>query len=470
MKKILVMADGAVAVRFVKRLIDTYSDSNVYDIVYYQEGLFPKTDAIHCRFYRFDPTSLKKLESIYSREYVAAFIVMENALDVQSAYENLRHLSRELPVSVLDFGGFSLDETDENLQVVQAGELLANRLMALIPNIPVSAQYVGLGQGEIIEAQVPFGSSYAYRHVSNIEQKKWKIAAVYRNRELVLPRPSLMIRPGDNLLLIGQPSILKSVYKAIKIETGQFPAPYGRNLYLLLDISRKRAALAKKELDAALNLHRRIKNKILFIKVINPDSLDLLAALRSIRALDVVVDVAYGAFDVERELSAEVSRLNAGLTLVSAEFFAREENRRLLFKTKRPVLKLGEKSMADLKTASVMLSANPMLENISSAMFDLSAQMALSMVLFSAESDGEESAAIVEHYENLALIHSKRLEIRKSETNPIRALRKEENSLVFLPFEASLIHRSWLDVFKVRQVEKLYGLLDKHYQIFIPVL
>ena len=354
--------------------------------------------------------------------------------------------------------------------MVKAGELLANRLMALIPNIPVSAQYVGLGRGEIVEAQVPFGSSYAYRHVSNIEQKKWKIAAVYRNRELVLPRPSLMIRPGDSLLLIGQPSILKSVYKAIKIESGQFPAPYGRNLYLLLDLSSKRGKQAQKELDAAMNLHRRIKNKMLFIKVINPDNLDLLAKLRSIRALDVVVDVAYGPFDILRELNPELARLNTGLVIVSNEFFGQEANRDLLFHCKRPVLKLGQGAMADLKIACAMLSANPMLENISSSMFDLSAQMALSLVLFSADTGGEGEAAIIEHYENLAMIHSKKLELRKGEGNPVRVLKKETNLLLFLPFEASLIRRKWSDLLRVKEVEKFHALLDKHYQIFIPVL
>lgn len=74
MKKILIMADGAVSAQFVKRVVDTYSDTNVYDIVYYRDGAFPKTDAIHCRFYRFDPTSFKKtrsdlLQTVHRRVY-----------------------------------------------------------------------------------------------------------------------------------------------------------------------------------------------------------------------------------------------------------------------------------------------------------------------------------------------------------------------------------------------------------------
>ncbi len=467
MKRILVIADGPVATEFVKRIVNTHSDENVYDIVYYNEGLSDLPDAIHCRFFRFDPTSFKKLEKLFVHPYSAAFLVMADPQDVTITYENLRALARELPISILDQWELTLKE-DPHLDRIGAKELLANRMMALVPNIPVAAQYVGLGTGEIIEAQVPFGSGYAYRHISNIEQKKWKIAAVYRNRALVLPRPSLMVRPGDTLLLVGQPSILKNVYKAIKIETGQFP--YGRNIYLLLDLSRHNRQRASWDLEAALNLHRRIKNKILFIRVINPDDWALLERLRSLRSFDVVVEVAYKGFNPAVELGSEINRLNAGLVVVGPHFFKKESYRRILYKTRRPVLKLGRSPLSQLESASLMLSGNPNLEHISAPIFDLCGQMALPISLVLADSVPEAEEAVLEHYENLAAIHSKTLDIQRGAGNPIRLLKSATDRLLFYPFEAPLIRRSWLDLFRVKEVEKLYPMLDHHHQLFIPVL
>lgn len=469
MKKILILADGAVAWEFVARVTDSFSDTNLYDIVYYDDSFQPKTDAIHCRFYKFDPTSFKKLEAIFSKNYILAYIIMEKKEDIKSSYENLRVLSKDLPINLLDYGEFEAKEDDEYLSITNLNELLANRMMALLPNIPISAQHVGLGLGEIIEVQVPFGSSYAYRHISNIEQKKWKIGAVYRNNELVLPAPSLMIRPGDNLLLIGQPTILKSVYKAIKIESGQFPAPYGRNIYLILDSKKSREKEALREIETALLMHRRIKNKMLFIKVINPDSFEILEKLREIDMQGVIVDIAYTPFDIEKDLIVELNRLNVGLIMISTEFFKKKEHRELLYKSKKAVFKMGENSIKDLKTSLLMLSNNPMLENISSAIFDLSTQLSLAMTLYMAEGD-EIEESIKEHYENLAEIHSKKLEFKTIKNNVILSLKKESGVLLFLPFDSTLVHRGVLDLFDIKHIERFYPMLYSHSQIFVPVL
>ncbi len=470
MKRILIIADGPVAVEFVKRITNTHSDENVYDIVHYNDDFETLGEAIHCRFFRFDPTSFRKLEALFKNLYSAAFVLMTDPEDVKIVYENLRALGRELPVNILDHWELDLAQEDTHLDRIGAKELLANRMMALVPNIPVAAQYVGLGTGEIIEAQVPFGSGYAYRHISNIEQKKWKIAALYRNRALVLPRPSLMIRPGDTLLLVGQPSILKNVYKAIKIETGQFPSPYGRNLYLLLDLSLKNHRRSAWDLEAALNLHRRIKNKILFIRVINPDDLVLLDRLRALKSFDIVVEIAYKGFNPAVELAGEINRLNAGLVVVGPHFFKQESFRRILYRARRPVLKLGHQPLTQVDTACLMLSGNPNLEHISAPIFDLCGQMALPITLALAGSVPEAEEAVLEHYENLAAIHSKPLDIQRQLDNPIRVLKAKRDLLLFYPFEAPLIRQSWLDIFRVKVVEKLYPLLDRHHQLFIPVL
>ena len=469
MKKLLIIADGEVAARFVQRAADTYSDINLFDIVHSNDSITP-SEAIHCRYYRFDPTSFTKLEAIFSRQIYTVYIVMRDKDEIVAVYKNIRLLNRDLMIYILDVAGLNLPNSDKNMRLIKSDEILANRLMAVVPNVPVTAQYVGLGIGEIIEAKVPFGSSFAYRHIGGIEQKKWQIGALYRNDQLVLPNPSIMVRPGDNLLLIGQPSILKTVYKAIKIESGQFPAPFGRNLFLLLDTSRKRAELAEAEVRSAINLHKRIKNNILFIKIINPDNLSFIANLRQTVSSDILISVAYSKYDVQKELLNDLARLNVGLMISSEAFWQRRKNRQLLFRSGRPVWKLGEKSVEDIGSGNLLLTANPMLENISSVLFDLSSQFSLQLKIYPVGVDQTAEAETLEHYENLATIHSRTISVQTGDENAVLRLKKGRNLLLFFPFEESLIKRSVFDIFNLSNIERMNAVLSRHHQLFIPVL
>ena len=87
-----------------------------------------------------------------------------------------------------------------------------------------------------MEVHVPFGSSYAYRHIGSILQNQWKIAALYRDEKQILPTNDTMIRPNDTLLILGKPIVLNGIYKTINKRIGLFPEPFGKNIYLILDL------------------------------------------------------------------------------------------------------------------------------------------------------------------------------------------------------------------------------------------
>lgn len=468
MKKLLIIADGMIAEEFIRRVTSTYSDVNVFEIVYYK-GDIVENNAMNCAFHKFDPTSFSKLEAIFSREYITAYIVMNDPNEAMTVYKNLRMLSKEIMIYLLDNGTLRTVDNGENTRVIKLIDIMANRFMAAVPNIPVSAQFVGLRSGDIIEVMVPFGSSFAYRHVGNIEQREWRIGAIYRTNELILPTPATMILPGDNLLLIGQPNILKNVHKAIKLESGQFPAPFGRNAYMLLDMANGRSAKAELELDSALSIHAQIKNKILFIKIINPDNLTLLTKVRELNKADIAVDVAYRKFDIYEELKPELSRLNVGLLIVNPEMFEKKKNRALFHKIKRPILKLGYESAARINKSAVPISSNPDYEQISSAIFDLSAQLSLNIFIYPANIDSEGESVIIKHFDSLARLHGRSIFVYENEQNPILHLRNEDNILLFFPYEKDMINRTLLDLFNPKKIERLNAVLKSNHQIFIPV-
>jgi hypothetical protein len=467
-KKLLIIADGMIAEEFIKRVTSTYSDVNVLDIVYYRGNII-EDDVINCTFHKFDPTSFSKLEAIFTREHITAYIVMDDPNEAMAVYKNLRTLSKDIMIYLLDNGNLKAIDDGENTRIIKLVDITANRFMAAVPNIPVSAQFVGLRSGDIIEVMVPFGSSFAYRHIGNVEQREWRVGAIYRANELILPTPATMILPGDNLLLIGQPNILKNVHRAIKLESGQFPAPFGRNAYMLLDMANGRSAKAELELNSALSIHDQIKNKILFIKVINPDSLDLLSRVRELNKADIVIDIAYRKFDIYEELKQELGRLNVGLLIVNPEMFEKRKNRVLFQKIKRPVLKLGYENAARINKAAVPISSNPNYEQISSTIFDLSAQLSLNIFIYPANVDSEGEGVIIRHFDSLARLHSRAIFVYENEENPILHLRNEDNILLFFPYEKNMISRTVLDLFNPKRIERLNAVLKSNHQIFIPV-
>ncbi|MDR1554882.1 MAG: potassium transporter TrkA, partial [Campylobacteraceae bacterium] len=265
MKKILIIADGILAKYFLERVITLSNDSNDYTIVYYRKKTLPNyAFPENFEVYSFDPTSFEKMMPVMNKDYYQIMIAVSKKIDAIGSYKNIRQFNKKVPIFLMDRWGFEFK--DKYLTLIESREVMAYRFADFLPNTPVTAQNVGLAIGEIMDVQVPVGSSYVYRHVGGIEQTKWRIAAVYRNNALLLPKPNLMIQPNDSLLVVGAPDILQNVYKSIKRELGQFPLPFGNNIYCLIDMKNMNEARIEKLLDDALYLHTKLNSKKLYIK------------------------------------------------------------------------------------------------------------------------------------------------------------------------------------------------------------
>ena len=235
MKKILIISDGETGENFIRRVSKTYTSENMYYVVQLKEKVYEDINPARFKFYEFDPTSIYKLGNLLKMEFVQVFIIMDNQIDVENTIKNIRLIKKRLRVIVLN--QWNLQNEDPNLTLINSHDILASRFINNLPNVPVIAQNVGLGEGEVMEVLVPFGSSFVYKHIGVIEQKNWRIVAIYRNRKLLMPSRRRMIQPNDILLLVGEPEVLESVYRSIKRELGRFPEPFGTNLLLYIDMN-----------------------------------------------------------------------------------------------------------------------------------------------------------------------------------------------------------------------------------------
>lgn len=466
MKKILIISDGSAGEHFIKRVIETYTSENIYYVVELKAKEYEEVNPARFKFYEFDPTSFYKLSNLLKMEFVQVIIAMDSQLDTENTIKNIRLVKKNLRVIVLNH--WNMNNEDSDVIVVNSNEILASRLLDYLPNVPVIAQNVGIGEGEIMEVLVPFGSSFVYRHIGVIEQKNWRIVAIYRNRKLLMPSRRRMIQPNDLLVLVGDPAVLKSVYRAIKRELGQFPEPFGSNIFLYVDMCLVNSNTIEEMIRRAVFAHKKFKHNLV-IKVVNPSHIETLQYIKEFRDENVIVDIEYKSRDLRATFYKDIKSYHIGLVIVSSEMFGDYYTRNTLYESHVPVLKLSDRSFSSVKDAAIILTDSRDLEKISSTIFDISEQMGFNLEIYSYMNEhDDDKEQTIEHYNNLAAIFSKSIKVIKENENPIRELRKKENFVQILPFTPKIKKRRIYSLLSTDS-EKLYYKLDNYHQIFIPI-
>ncbi|MEA1956225.1 MAG: TrkA C-terminal domain-containing protein [Campylobacterota bacterium] len=466
MKKILIIADGDIGEHFIKRIINTYTSENIYYVVQLKHAEYKNINHARFKFYEFDPTSLYKLANLLKMDFVQVIVAMQTQVDTENTLKNIRLIKDKLRVIILN--RFSLTNEDPNVILINSNEILSSKLLDYLPNVPVIAQNIGTGEGEIMEVLVPFGSSFVYKHIGVIEQKNWKIVAIYRNKKLILPTRRRMIQPNDLLVLIGKPSVLQSVYRSIKQELGQFPEPFGSNIYLCIDMKLIKNKDIEHLVQQAVFLHKKFKHELI-IKIINPSDFDILGHIKQYRSENIIIDIEYNNIQYDKVFYNDIIKYHVGLIIVAKDMFSDYNIRNLLYNSHVPVLKLSNKSFDNVKDAIVVLSDNRDLEKVASTIYDISEQLGFNIELYNYLSEHQEDKEqIIEHFYNLSTIFSKSIKVIKEKQNPIRVLKQKDDFIQILPFTNKLTSRRIFSLFS-NDSEKLYYKLDNYHQIFIPV-
>lgn len=465
MKKILIVSDGPIGHHYIERVIGTYTSENIYYVVQTYEKTYEGYNPARFKFFQFDPTSFYKITNLLKMDVWQVVIVMENFSDLEQTIKNIRTYKPNLRIIALDLWNAKSPEND--VEWVNVQELIAANLIDYLPNIPVLAKNIGLGEGEIMEVLVPFGSSFVYRHIGSIEQKNWRIAAIYRNRSLIIPSDTKMIQPNDTLVLVGDPGVLRSIYRAIKRELGQFPAPFGSRLYLYIDMAFDDPSSIMSLVRRSIYIQKNLRQPLI-IKVLNPSEIDILRMIKASAHEGVEVEVSYNPSDTEDVILSDIKHYHIGLSIVSGRLFREIKIRRKLFEGNVPVLKLADRSFSTLKESVVVLTREGHLENISTTIFDVSSQFGFNLELIDyVNEEDDHKSEVIEYFNNLAAIFSKSIRVSKEEINPLRQLCGRENFLHVLPFTSKMFENR-LNTFVSTDPEVLYRKLDRYHQLFIP--
>ncbi len=465
MKKILIIADGITAHRFLQRVISSDATENRYYIVYYNDKTLPETRSEKFLYYKFDPTSFTKLTALLEHEdFYKCMIILSNKTDLIASYKNIRDYDENIQISLVDM--WDLEFNDSNTSVIDIHDTISNIFSNYLPDLPLFAQNLGIGTGEIMEFEIPFGSPYVYRHIRNIDQKRWKIAAIFREHKLILPSLSTIILPNDSILVVGNPNVLKGVYKSVNREFGQFPIPFGENIYCYIDMSFMSEAEIETLINDAMILHSKLNSKKLIFKIVNSKFSKLLDKIKSYANANMLVEFDFHHVNAKEIISNDIDRHYVGLLVTTQSFL--KDNFALLYQFKLPIFKVGKGGFYSIKKSVFLNSDSKKAEKVSSIIFDISSQLKINITLFDVDLEkSEENDKIISHFLNLSKLFDEKVNVIKSEENPILNLRKNDDFLQFVIFEKKLLASKYTSFFST-DMQAHYFKFSGNYQLFIP--
>jgi len=464
------LANGSIAKHFIDWVSKKRVAQNHYYVTCHNAESTPKSMGKNITLIQADPTSYSKLKHIMQdTHYHNVFVVMEDKEEAIYTIKNITLIDVKVrTILVNQWDDESIGKECSNLTVLHVDELIAAHLYDNVPNVPLVAQNVGLGRGEIMEIHVPYGSSYAYRHVGSILQRKWKIAAIYRDEKQILPTAASMIRPNDTLLVLGKPIVLDGVYKTINKRIGLFPEPYGKNIYLILDFryDKDNALIYLKE---GLHLSKSLENTSLYVRIIYPNDFKLIDELRSYESDTITISVSYESDEIQSLIEYDIHAYDIGLIMNSIKTFEADNLKDHLYNLKKLVYLFGDKLLYNIKKCVLLMHNEQKMESISSTAFDIAQLLELNLMLadYDPEGDFESKKMTIEHYETLAQIFNMKIEIEQTVANPIRKLSNMQEILQIAPFEKELNSHTLLNLISTH-VEDFLLTSTVHPKLLVP--
>ena len=473
MKKILVILDGIVAKKLMQRIVESNTRDNSYDVVYMNDNVLPDQKASNFTLYKFDPTSESKLGMVLDKDIHSQVLIALNSKDeMLNVIKNIKARKKNLQIAILDYWGIELD--DPYVNIYKGIEVLANGMVERLPNVPVMAQNIGLKQGEIMEIKIPFGSSYAYRYIGSIEQNEWKIFGLYRNEQLVNIKPSLILKPNDVILVIGKPTVLMQVYNAIGKSQGQFPMPFGHNIYLYLDLYLQNKQRITDVIKEVKYLNKRFKKEKLLIRITRPTTVGIIDLIKESFREDSNVEIKmdYHNLGMIKLLKNDIKTYDIGLIILTNEMLKNRKNTKDIMSLRVPIFKLGDTLEGSIKKTVVLINDINSYEQISPVVFDVSSQLKTKTRIFDMDPLGEkeDKSDLLDHFENLAKIFSQKIEIISNEKNPIRELKKQTNTLQILPLKENMFKPRFSWKFLYTNPDIISFDINKYSQLLIPII
>ena len=116
-----------------------------------------------------------------------------------------------------------------SIELISVPDVLGALLKNLLKGQGVVKYPVGIGlrRGEVAEVLITKSSPAAFLKLSELRQRNVRIALIYREGSIILPRTDIRVQPGDRLLVVGEPSQIELFVNMVTKGTPNFPLKWG---------------------------------------------------------------------------------------------------------------------------------------------------------------------------------------------------------------------------------------------------
>jgi len=465
LNKILIFAGANEANLLIKKIRNNFTNLAEFHIIYQNDDIvkdIEKKENIF--FYKINFFAYELYKNLIFKQFNKIIIFIKNKKEASFVLNKVKFT--KAPILVVKFW-MEFEKIDSNnIEILDLPEIITNKIIDFLPGVPLYARDIGLGIGEIMEVEVPLFSPFVYKFPNYIENKYHvKVAAIYRGNSLKEISSHTLILPNDKLLIIGKPEALKELYIQIRKELGSFPQPYGQNIYLLLDLGNMTKKESSALLKTALFLHRKLKNKKLIIRIINPTN--TLKIYNLYKFDDIEIKTDYFTNKYNDILKKDIQTFNIGLILTNNKFLKKYPKD--LFNANKPILKIGEEYIKKCNHLTVLLYENN-IKKIASSIFDLSYQLGLKLIFLNADPENS-NKELVEYLKHLAkLFRFNNVEFTATKENPIIKLKKDKHFCLIDTFSTPPTLFNKIKQILLPTIGSSYLFLDKFNQFLIPIL
>ncbi len=187
------------------------------------------------RWVRGDGTSRLVLQTLFDPQIPCALVAVAGSDEVNLEVGRVgRGVGYEPVIAIVHDPKNSSRFADERMTTLDRAQLLADQVERSLRHsgalVPVG---IGLGQGELVEIRLVRTSPMLGRPLKNLAPHRWRVAAVFRGQEVIVPTGETSLQVDDRVLLVGDPRILPTVAEYLRLGTPQFPRQYGPNVVTL---------------------------------------------------------------------------------------------------------------------------------------------------------------------------------------------------------------------------------------------
>jgi Trk K+ transport system NAD-binding subunit/nucleotide-binding universal stress UspA family protein len=153
-------------------------------------------------------------------------------LEVARVLHDHFNVRRVIAVGITDRGMKELAQLGAEVKSIFTAS--ANDLRNLIEHQAKTAHGIGIGKNEILEVEVHPDSRLRNRPLGYIAPIMWNIGIIYREGNIIVPKPDTVLKEKDRVVILGDPAVLKTVAELLSSEFERFPFEFGASLAVYL--------------------------------------------------------------------------------------------------------------------------------------------------------------------------------------------------------------------------------------------